>query len=122
MKKYHDAVIEDDERLIKRWLNRLTPDGFFDLLKVKKADTLSQNPEFDRSAEIEVVSKKATELLTRNECFSLSSLAVNGDDLIALGVPQGKKIGKALEFLLRAVTDGKCENEREKLINFWQKQ
>ncbi len=120
--KYHDAVIEDDERLIKRWLNRLTPDGFFDLLKVKKADTLSQNPEFDRSAEIEVVSKKATEILNRNECFSLSSLAVNGDDLIALGVPQGKKIGKALEFLLMAVTDGKCENEREKLINFWQKQ
>ncbi len=120
--KYHDAVIEDDERLIKRWLNRLTPEVFFDLMEVKKADTLSQNPEFDRTCMIEAVSKKATEILERKECFSLSALAVKGDDLLALGVPEGKKIGKALEFLLKAVTDGKCENDKQKLINFWQKQ
>jgi len=120
--KYHDAVIEDDERLIKRWLNRLTPEGFFDLLKVKKADNLSQNPEFDRSADIDKILKKAKEILGRKECFSLSSLAVNGDDLLALGVPEGKKIGEALQFLLDAVTDEKCENDKQKLINFWQKQ
>ena len=120
--KYHDAVVEDDERLIKRWLNRLTPEGFFDLMEVKKADTKAQNPEFDRRNQVEEISKKAKEILERNDCFSLSSLAVNGDDLIALGVPEGKKIGKTLERLLKAVTDGKCENDRQKLINFWQKQ
>ncbi len=120
--KYHDAVIENDERYIKRWLNRLSPEGFFDLIKVKKADNLAQNPKYNRIAYIEEISKKATEILERNECFSLASLAVNGDDLLAIGVPQGKKIGKALEFLLKAVTDGKCENDKQKLIKFWQKQ
>ena len=60
----------------------------------------------------------AQEILDREECFSLSSLAVNGDDLITLGIPAGKEIGEALQFLLQAVIDEKCENDREQLLKY----
>jgi len=41
---------------------------------------------------------------------------VNGDDLIAIGVPKGKEIGALLERLLGAVIDGEAPNDRQHLI------
>ena len=116
--KYHDVDLEPREALIKRWLNRLTPEGFFQLMEVKLADNAAQNPLYDRSASYRQILQMAQEILHREECFSLSSLAVNGDDLIKMGIPAGKEIGKALQFLLQAVIDEKCKNSRELLLEY----
>ena len=48
-------------------------------------------------------------------------LAVNGDDLLLLGMSPGKELGETLRFLLQAVIDGKCENNRENLLEYCQK-
>lgn len=53
----------------------------------------------------------------KNACLKITDLAVNGSDMAALGF-RGKEIGNALRTLFEAVTDGKVENEKEKLINF----
>lgn len=119
--KYHDTVIENDEKLIKRWFNRISPEGFFKLLKIKMADTLSQNPIFDRSELIDKLYISAKDILKKKECFSISSLKINGDDLISLGMKEGKEIGDTLNFLLDAVIDKKCINERQSLLNFYLK-
>ena len=50
--------------------------------------------------------------------FSLKQLAIKGDDLIALGIPRGKKLGDTLEALLDAVIDGRVENDKNKLIEY----
>jgi len=42
---------------------------------------------------------------------------VNGDDIMALGVSEGKEVGVILNRLLEAVMDGRTENTREALIN-----
>lgn len=49
-------------------------------------------------------------------CCKLSQLAVNGGDLIALGLPEGDVIGKTLKTLLIKVTDGEVANNKDALI------
>ena len=53
-------------------------------------------------------------LLARRQCFSLRELAVDGRDMMALGL-RGRDIGAALQFLLDAVLDG-AANDREALL------
>mgnify|MGYP000300435547 CR=1 FL=1 len=56
------------------------------------------------------------DILASGECYSLDRLAVNGDELVALGY-RGREVGRALEFLLEHVIDNPNENERNILLN-----
>lgn len=56
------------------------------------------------------------EILENDECYSLKQLAVNGNDLIERGVPQGKEIGDFLMVLLEMVIVGNIKNNREELL------
>ena len=56
-------------------------------------------------------------IVERMECCSIAQLAVNGRDLMALGL-RGPEIGRTLETLLDAVMQGICTNEREALLEF----
>ena len=57
------------------------------------------------------------EYLERGLPYSLSDLAVCGNDIKALGI-SGRDIGKALSALLSAVISGEVENERDKLLEY----
>ena len=56
-------------------------------------------------------------LLAEEPCFTLKDLAINGNDLKALGL-QGPALGEALQKLLEAVMDGQVPNEKEQLNDF----
>ena len=51
----------------------------------------------------------ARRLIDAGGCFSLDRLAINGGDLIALGVPATAQIGALLDSALSAVADGELE-------------
>lgn len=53
-------------------------------------------------------------------CISISSLAVNGDDLMKLGM-RGREIGNALTAMLGKVIDGEIENSRAALLGWCRK-
>ena len=55
-------------------------------------------------------------IVSRGDCVSLSTLAVSGNDLIALGIPAGKRVGAVLEALLDRVIDGSLPNEKNALL------
>lgn len=42
---------------------------------------------------------------------------MNGNDIMSLGVPEGKKVGAVLAALLDEVISGNIPNERELLLN-----
>lgn len=114
--RYHDANIGEDPPSVKRWLRRLTPETFFDLLALKRADDLGQNPDYaDRRAHYDKLEAMAKQILTEQTCLSLKDLAVNGHDLAALGAAPGKALGELLDQLLEGVTDGRLENRAETL-------
>lgn len=103
---------------VKRLLNELGEALFLELIEMKKCDNLAkrnfvlkENEEFDEFAEM------AREICRSGECYSCGQLAVNGNDLLELGLC-GNKIGKMLEKLLNAVIDDKLNNDREALINY----
>jgi tRNA nucleotidyltransferase/poly(A) polymerase len=56
-----------------------------------------------------------------NSALSLKDLAVNGKDLIALGIPAGKKLGAILNELFEAVLEDPGLNEKEKLLELAKK-
>ena len=41
---------------------------------------------------------------------------MNGRDLMALGIPAGREVGRILQELLDAVVDGNLENEKKALL------
>ena len=112
--KIHDTPIEMDRIFIKKRLNRLGKDAFFDLLKVKRADNLAQNPKYFWLDKLNEMENIAREIVEENE-FTLSSLKIDGNDLITLGI-KGKKIGEVLNLLLNEVIEEKIPNERETLL------
>lgn len=112
--KIHDTPIEMDRIFIKKRLNRLGKDAFFDLLKVKRADNLAQNPEYFWLDKLDKMENIAREIVEENE-FTLSSLKISGNDLISLGIT-GKKIGEALNLLLNEVIEEKIKNQKEALL------
>lgn len=114
-----DADLPVRESDMLRQLSRLGERDFRVLLRVKMADTAAQ--ELAR-ADGERAQLRETELLlnrilARGLCYSLKDLKVDGRDLIALGIPQGKEIGRILSLLLEEVMDGTCPNERQALLS-----
>ena len=119
--RYHDRPIPLTERAIRRAMNQLGVDGLRQLCAVKRADNLAQHPDYrGRQQEIDRGEAIMEELLAKDACFSLKQLAVNGQDMLALGL-QGPAIGKMLQALLDAVIDGAVENERNALLSLAQK-
>jgi tRNA nucleotidyltransferase/poly(A) polymerase len=61
-------------------------------------------------------SSRLEHVILSGECYELKQLAVNGNDLIALGL-QGENIGRALTFLLDHVVQNPNDNNRNILLN-----
>ena len=116
--EYHDVQIPCRDRPVRKWLGRLGPEIFFQLLEVKRADGMGQAYEKvkDRLAELDVIKSKAKELVVQGQCFSLNDLAVNGRDVIAAGVAPGPEVGRMLQQLLEGVLNGEVQNNREELL------
>ena len=55
----------------------------------------------------------------RYQCVTLRQLAVDGRDLIGAGAQTGKKLGDALNHLLKVVLDQPEMNERERLLAYF---
>ena len=124
--KYHDPVIPTEEKSVKRWLNKLTPNVLLQLLELKKADNMAQvsDPEASETCKARLAGYAGIRAIidrinAENACFSIKQLAVNGDDLAELGVPRNKEMGKALSLILDAVISGEVGNSRDEIISYF---
>ena len=54
--------------------------------------------------------------MEQKQCLSLKELAVNGKDLMALGMKPGREIGETLEKLLLLVLENPEYNTKEYLL------
>lgn len=115
--RWHDADILPEGRSVKRWLNRLGEEGLRQLLQVKAADRGATNYKFENLSVLRLVEQKLDTVLQEGQCFSREKLAVNGKDLLALGFPQGRQLGEALDALLNLVIDEQLPNQRTVLLN-----
>ena len=120
--KWHDTPIEANEKSVKRALGKMTPDFFFMLLALKRADNLAQNPTYSHRQEYyNSLESIAKDVLARQVCFSLKDLAIDGNDLLAIGIRPGRSMGLILKQLLDDVIQEKIPNEKDSLLKQAQK-
>lgn len=115
--KYHDIEILPEKKYVKRAINKVGADIFYDLICLKRADCLSQNLDLtkERLPYIDKLFELYKEIKENSEPVGVKSLKINGNDLKELGY-EGKKIGEVLNFLLEKVIENPLLNEKEKLI------
>ena len=112
---YHDdVVVADTARLL---MYHVGPERFEALVSLRRADLLAHDLErVQKSIDaLEGATARYRQALENHECVSLKDLAVNGDDMLALGY-QGPEIREILERLLIMVLKDEIPNEREVLI------
>jgi tRNA nucleotidyltransferase (CCA-adding enzyme) len=115
---YHDGVIEETEKAVKRRIHQLGSVGFFDLLALQRADHAAQTEDPDhRKSHTDRLFQIGMDVISTSECVSANQLAVNGHDMIAIGLA-GQEIGKMLKLLLYAVMDGEVKNHKEALLSY----
>ncbi len=111
----HMSPLCPDRKLLRRRLSQYGEEAVLQLLALQKADTLGTGkagdaPDYAASEEL------LKEILAENGCLQLSSLAVNGHDLLALGY-RGPEIGRMLQWLLDRVLEETLENTRPALLD-----
>lgn len=117
--RYHDLRLDPEPAAIKRYLNLLGVSLMRKLYKIRLADTLAQSMYLrqEKLEHIEKVNAEMERIIASGECYHLNMLAVNGSDLIHLGVGTGQRIGEILNALLELVITGQLKNEKEPLLD-----
>lgn len=112
----HMKLIEPTERAVRRFIADHSDEDVARTLALMTADRLACAPDNRDITRIGEIEKIAAELRAREERISFKTLAVHGDDLIAIGL-SGKEIGRCLEHLLSRVIDGELPNEKDALMS-----
>lgn len=106
---------------VRRFLVRVQKENVEDLFALRMADIYGMhrvkvNPMNEGVQKIFNLRKRIEEVSSKENALSLKDLAVNGNDLIKIGIPAGKKLGLILGELFQCVLDDPEMNEKEKLL------
>ncbi|MBQ9041780.1 MAG: HD domain-containing protein [Eggerthellaceae bacterium] len=118
--RLHDKTIPATTKAVKRTLAEFGGDIelFRTLIGIKKADALAQSalsePRIQLASDLEVV---LDNVIASQDAFTIGQLAVNGKDIMSLGVPEGPRVGGILSELLSSVIDEKLPNDRNALLD-----
>lgn len=105
---------------VRRFIIRAGAENLEDLFLLRLADIygmhripLQENsPSWKLLAELK---NRIEKILNENSALSLKDLKINGKDLMEVGIPSGKTMGKILNELFETVTDSPEMNDKEKL-------
>ena len=114
---YHDDRPPMTERNVRRAVSRIGVEAFPDLFEVKRADILGQSAYHreEKLAYIDQFQSVYEEICEKAQCVQKKDLAINGKDLIAMGMKPGKELGNVLEALFQQVLDEPELNQKDKL-------
>ncbi len=110
----HMTVLTPERKTLRRQLSRWGYEALSQLVELKKADFFSKGVSGD-AGNFHAISPMLTQLQAENACLQIKDLAVDGNDLMALGFA-GKQIGAALTVLLQQVVDETLPNEKNVLL------
>lgn len=112
---YHDSVIEPIHNVVRRWLNKIGETNFRKLLHVRMADIKahSKGTQASRIERCSALHNILDEVIEQEQCFSMKDLAINGKDIMSLGVPEGRLVGDTLRHILDMVINAEIPNETE---------
>ncbi len=110
------------EAAVRRFIIRAKPECMEDLYDLRMADMYGMYNEpvdIRYSASIQLLlelKERVHSELEKKTTLSLKSLAVNGRDLMAAGIPAGKELGRILNELLECVIEDPEMNDKDRLL------
>ncbi len=99
---------------VRRFINRVGIDYIPLLFKLRIADQIGITGSFNTDS-IDELQSRIDKIIKDNCALKISDLAINGNDLISLGL-KGKLIGQTLSYLLDQVIEDPTLNEKDKLL------
>ncbi len=122
---FRDALPENETE-IRRQMAAYGTEIWFDVLTLRQAlaaedkvfgaaDAAAAGSPATRE-NLAALEKAGRKILRRGDCIAICMLAVNGQDLMAAGVPKGPEIGRILQALLQEVLADPTRNERTDLL------
>ena len=101
---------------VRRFIVRIGKESIDDLFALRQADTYGLAGVPVEPILLAEFAAHIDAVLKADGAYSLKDLAVNGKDLMAIGIPAGKQLGLVLHELLETVLDDPSQNTREQLL------
>lgn len=111
----HDTFPEAKKVPVNKFIAENTLEVSEKLYILQRADILAHSKEGMKRLELlDAIIEIKNALIIENACFSLKDLAINGNDIKALGVTDGRRIGELLNSLFDSVISGEiCNNKTD---------
>ena len=116
--RYHDMQIRLTAPAVRKAVVKIGEDLFPLFLEVKQADLLAQST-YQREEKQEIlneVKRLYAQIIDHGDCLNLKHLAVNGSDLVRMGVKPGREVGEILARMLDDVLDVPSHNDKDYLL------
>lgn len=115
---HHDMEPNDSEKSIRKAVSIIGADLFQLWLQVKRADIEAQSSykAAERLEKLDRIRAIYDKIIAENQCLTIKDLAIDGNDLMAMGFKQGKELGRVLKALFEQVLEQPELNVREKLL------
>lgn len=108
--EYQDVRLYNGKKNLKRVMNIVGVDNARRLIKIQQA--INSLLYFKQDEKFMTAQRQLEEIINGDECFKLSHLAVNGKDIINLGIKEGKAVGEILDILVNKVIDEELPNTK----------
>lgn len=116
--RFHDMRPVLQEKNVRRSIVKMGLESFPEIFAVKRADTLAQSM-YMRQQKLDAIDQFEAlydRIMEKQVCVQKKDLALNGKDLLDIGIPQGKKVGEILDLLFAQVIEEPAKNTREELL------
>lgn len=107
---------------VRRFIVRVGKENLEDLFDLRLADMYgmwNENVDVRYSDSVKLLlelKERIEKELEKKSALTLKDLAVNGNDLISIGIPSGKQLGIILKELMNVVLEDPTQNNKEALL------
>lgn len=103
------------EKAIRRFISKIGKENIFKLMDLRLADNRGGKYPAGIKGVLQL-KRRIIEEINKKPPFGPKDLAINGTDIMALGIPEGPEVGRILKQLVEMVLDDPSFNTREQLI------
>jgi tRNA nucleotidyltransferase (CCA-adding enzyme) len=116
MKQFHGQL--EHTKGVRKWLASIEGNDFTQLFHVWRADCIATGKDItEDEIRIANVIKTITEVVNSKPAISIRDLAINGFDLMNLGIPKDESMGLTMKALMSKVIENPELNEKETLLS-----
>lgn len=108
---------EASDAAVRRWIRRIGEEHVWDLYRIHLADWWGNRKRAESPPDSLVeLYRRVRSALEEEHALKVTDLAIDGNDLIEIGVDPGPEIGRLLDELLERVLEDPASNRRERLL------